>query len=121
MNELQQVPVLSSLYLGLFIAMTLSCLVWYLYEIGKKNAKKAREEENQFGDIYFPLQNNITKWEVSEKSYYVILKQIAVLRKMKYKNPEFMNVLENNFYKKYKVISDEILSRDEFSVEQVLK
>ncbi len=104
----------------LFI-MVLFCMVWYLYEIGKKNAYKARAEEKQFGDIYFPLQANINSWTVSEKSYYVILKQIAVLRKMKYNNPELMEVLENNFYKKYKSVSDEILSRDEFEVNQVLK
>lgn len=121
MKELQHIPVLSSLTVGLLVGMTLACLIWYLYEIGKQNAEKARKEEQQFGNLYFYIQMIINDWEVNEKTYYYILKLFVRLRNESYKNPEMMDVLERQFLSKYKVISNQILSEDEFSVEQVLR
>ena len=101
--------------------MLLFVMAWYLWEIGKKNAKKARVEEMQYKAFYSYVQIMLQKWEVNEKSYCVILKFIERIKNMGYKNPEKTEVLENEFLEKYKSIKDEIRSREEFTFEAVLK
>ena len=108
------------IYFALFL-MLLFILAYWIVVPGTENAKKANIAKGQFMTMYSYVQMMICDWQVNEKSYCAILKFIARLRDMKYKNPEMMDVLERQFLKKYKGISDQILSEDEFEVDQVLR
>ena len=76
-------------------------LAYFLVEIGKQNAEKAKVKEQQFSNLYFQIQGIINEWKENEQSYYYILGLFVRLREIEYKNPEMTEVLENSFLKKY--------------------
>lgn len=105
---------MTALYLIILFFMFLVCGAWVTVEIGQRNARRAK----QYDELYAKIKQALC-WAPTEGSYNSIWRMLSELQKLKYKNPEMTEVLKNEFYIKYKSISDEILSQDEFSCRAV--
>ena len=114
MKTLLALKIFGTLCIVLLFFASLFIAAWVIVEIGKRNAERTR----QYDDLYAKIKAAL-EWTPAEGSYYSIFKMFSDLQKLEYKNPEMTGVLKNEYYIKYKKISDEILSENEFSCRSV--
>jgi hypothetical protein len=107
---------LTGFYWVIGFILVLCIIAWLISEKGRINAERAK----QYDDLYDKIQKMLS-WTATEKVYYLILEELGKLQKLEYKNEEKTEILKDEFFKKYKKISDEILSQDEFSIEMTFK
>ena len=106
---------MATLILIVLFFMAIFVAAWIVWEIGKRNAEKAK----QYSRVYELIQGLLCM-PVTDSNYDLITGWIELLGQLKHKDRERTEVLSCEFWCKYEGIRLERLSEDEFSAESVL-
>jgi hypothetical protein len=81
----------------IFFLMAMVVIFWYIFKYGKEQL--AREKE--YDRLYFSIQNDIDILDLTLENYISILEKIICLKRLKWRNKEKTDVLENKFLRKF--------------------
>jgi hypothetical protein len=95
------------------IILGLTIVIWVISHLYRDWNKEKKSRELRYQVMYLNIKQLLNIYVVNEKSYCLLLRHFLQLRKLKYKNEETTSVLENEFYRKYKKITNKILEGDE--------
>jgi hypothetical protein len=90
-------------------------IIWY----GKRNSRLA-EQELTYDIMYLNLKTIIDAWKVTENNYNQIQDYFLEMIKLPHKNREKTTILYMEFLNRWKLVTKEKLSQDEFSAREVL-
>ena len=86
---------------GIAFLTALFVVFYSFYEIGRRNAEVAKEYEKRYNKIKRMIDN----FAITRGNYESIFSELLKLADLKYKDPERSEVLANEFFAKYKLIT----------------